>query len=314
MLKYVIRRMLQLVPLLIFVSLVVFFMIRIIPGDPAAVMAGPNAPREAIEALRVSMKLDEPWYTQLGTWYWRLLRGDLGYSYFLHQPVTKALLQRLPATLGLTAGGVFVTLIVGLPLGICAAVRRGTLFDRASVALATLGLSLPAFWLAILMIMVFSVTLNLLPAGGALWARLGAVERLKALILPCVAAGAGQAAVITRLTRSLMIDVLEQEYVTVAQSKGLQWSRVVLKHALKNALVPVLSVVGTIVIGIFGGLVVIETVFTIPGFGRLIVTSVLTRDYPVIQGSLIFAALFYSVVNLAIDVACGSIDPRIRYE
>lgn len=314
MIVYVGRRLVQLIPMLLFVSLAVFALVRLIPGDPALVLAGPNAPREAIERLRDEMRLTEPLHIQIGTWYWNLFHGDLGYSFFLHRPVATALLERIPATLALTLGALLIVVGIGIPLGVCAAVYHNTWIDRFAMLFAAFGVSVPSFWLAIVLILVFSVYLGVLPAGSAMWTLLPLSVKLQSLVLPSIATAVMQAAIVARLTRSTMMDVLTQEYVKVAQAKGLPWGSVVFKHALRNALIAVVTVMGTIAIGIFGGLVVIETVFTIPGLGRLIVGAVLTRDYPIIQGALLFTAVFYSILNLLVDLSYGVIDPRIRYE
>jgi len=313
MMKYLIRRLLQLIPLLIVVSLLVFALLRFIPGDPAEVMAGPMAPPEAIERLRAEMGLDKPVWVQLIVWYKRLLRGDFGYSYFLQCPVATAIMQRLPVTAGLTLGGLLVTISVGIPLGILAAIYRGTLIDRTASLFATLGLAIPNFWLGLMFILVFAVKLQLVPAGGALWARLDLVEKVKTLILPSVAIGVMQAAIVERFTRASLLEVLREQYISTARMKGLSEGMVILKHALRNALVPVVTVLGNIAIGFVGGVVVIETVFSLPGMGRLVIEAVLARDYPVIQGALLFVAAVYALVNLFVDIIYTFINPRIRY-
>jgi peptide/nickel transport system permease protein len=313
MIAYIVRRLLQLVIVLVVVGVVAFLLIHLAPGDPASVMLGPNATLDQVERLRRQLALDRPLPVQFGAWASRVVRGDLGTSHFAQKPVLQVLVQRAEPTLILTSMAILVAVLIGVPTGIVSAVRRGTAADHSVMAMAMLGASIPSFWLGLTLILFFSVRLGWFPSSGVQFFSTHALDSLRYYVLPAVALGFPNSALITRITRSSMLDVLQQDYVRTAESKGLAPSRVVLRHALRNALVPIVTVVGLTVAGLMGGAVVTETVFSIPGVGRLVVQSVLRRDYPVIQAAILLVATIYVVVNLLVDLLYVWVDPRIRY-
>jgi peptide/nickel transport system permease protein len=295
------------------VGIVVFFVIRSVPGDVTAALLGQDATPQQIEDMRRRLNLDQPWPAQFAAWFGGVVQGDLGNSTYMRIPVLQALAQRLEPTgmLALTATLVAVTL--GIGLGVIAAVRHGTVADYAVMVIAMLGLSMPTFWLGLLMIMLFAVTLQWLPAAGYAALSEGAGTTLRYLVMPAVALGFSQAAVIARMTRASLLDTLGEDFVRTARSKGLPPQRVVLRHALRNALLPVLTVIGLSIATLAGGVVVTETVFNIPGAGRLVIESVQRRDYPVLQGAVIAVAAVYALINLLVDLSYLALDPRVRY-
>ena len=295
------------------VGIVVFFVIRSVPGDVTSALLGQDATAQQIEDMRRRLNLDMPWPAQFASWFGGVVRGDLGDSTYMRMPVIEALVQRLEPTgmLALTATLVAVTL--GIGLGVIAAVRHGTVADYAVMVIAMLGLSMPTFWLGLLMIMLFAVTLQWLPAAGYAALSDGAGNTLRYLVMPAVALGFSQAAVIARMTRASLLDTLGEDFVRTARSKGLPPARVVFRHALRNALLPVLTVIGLSIATLAGGVVVTETVFNIPGAGRLVIESVQRRDYPVLQGAVIAVAAVYALINLLVDLSYLALDPRVRY-
>jgi peptide/nickel transport system permease protein len=293
---------------------IVFFLGRLIPGDPAAVMAGAQASAEDIEQMRRLMGLDKPLYEQYVRWFVRLLWGDLGRSIFLDRPVTTAIAERLEPTLLLTAFSLVVAICIGIPVGVISGAYPNTWLDKMLTVIATLGVSLPAFWLGLNLIYLFAITLKLFPPGNYVALSTSFTKNLYYLILPSFSLGFGQSALIARMLRSCMVEVLAQDYIRTARAKGLTERVVVYIHALRNAMVPTSTVIGITVATLMGGAVITETVFNIPGIGRLIISSVLRRDYPVIQGVVLFIALVYVIMNLLVDVLYCFIDPRIRYE
>lgn len=313
MTRYIARRFVALLPVVLVVATVGFFLIHLAPGDPAALMLGPDATVTDVEHLRSVMGLDRPLPVQLGLWYGRILRGDLGYSIFLDQPVVRAVKEHLEPTLLLTAMSVVVSVAIGAPAGIIAAMRRNTWIDQAAMGVALFGLTVPTFWLGLNLILVFSVYLGLFPVAGYVPLHISVLRAVRSLVLPALTLGFNGAGLIARMTRSSMLEVLGQEYVRSARAKGCTEARVVYRHALRNALIPTVTVVGLVVGILLAGVVVTETVFALPGIGRLVITSVLRRDYPVIQGVLMFIAGVYVLVNLAVDVLYVSLDPRITY-
>jgi len=300
MLRYTLGRLAALVPVWLVVSLVVFLLIHLIPGDPARVMVGGDGSEADVQAMRERLGLNEPLAAQYLAWLGRALRGDLGQSIFLGRSVTQAIAERLEPT-------------ISLPTGILSAMRAGRGSDRLLMSLAFLLQSLPSFWTGLTLILVFSVTWNLLPSTGYASLSANPSRHLQHLALPAIALGIGQAALIARMARSSLLEVLGQDYVRTAQAKGLAWPAVVTKHALRNALIPVVTVVGLSFAVLLAGAIVIETVFNLPGVGRLVMQSILRRDYPVIQGVLLFITTTYVLVNLAVDLVYGLIDPRVRY-
>jgi peptide/nickel transport system permease protein len=311
---YVVRRLVGVVPVLILVGIASFLLVHLVPGDPAMVMLGSDATPQQIQTLRTQMGLDRSLPEQFALWVQQVLRGNLGESFFLGRPVSQALLERLPATLQLALLSLFFSLLIGVPAGILAAVRQNTRWDQLVMVTAIGGISIPSFWLGLALILVFSVQFGWLPSGGytPLWEDLR--QGLRVLILPAVSLGFMQAALIARMTRSSMLEVLRQDYVRTAKAKGLNWGRVTLRHALSNAMIPVITTIGTAFGVLLGGAVIVEIVFTYPGLGRLVVLAVQRRDYPLVQGALLLTSVIYVAVNLAVDLLYSVFDPRITYE
>jgi peptide/nickel transport system permease protein len=310
---YLLRRALAIIPVMLVVATVSFVLIRLAPGDPASVLAGPDASPEDLVQLRTALGMDQPLPVQLVKWYARLAQGDLGQSIFLRRPVVQAVVERLEPTLLLTLWGTLLSILIGVPAGIVSARYHNTAVDQSFMALALLGLSIPNFLLGLLMILVFGVWLGWLPVSGYVPLDEGVWHNLRSLLMPAVSLGLVQSALVARITRSSMLDVLREQYILSGRAKGLSERAVVYKHALKNAIIPTLTVIGITVALLIGGAVVIETVFNIPGVGRLIISAVLRRDYPVVQGVVLLIALTYTVINLLVDLAYLVIDPRIRY-
>ena len=313
MTAYVVRRLIAVVPVMLVVATVSFVLIRLAPGDPASVIAGPYASAEDIAQMQRALGLDQPLPVQLVKWWGRLARGDLGDSIFLRRPVIEAILERLEPTLLLTGWSMLVAVLVGIPVGVLSARHHNTVLDQSFMALALLGLSVPNFLLGLLMILCFGVWLGWLPVAGYAPLETGLWPNLRSLIMPALALGLVQSALIARITRSSMLDVLREQYILSGRSKGLSERTVIYKHALKNAIIPTLTVIGITFALLVGGAVVIETVFNIPGLGRLIISAVLRRDYPVVQGVVLLIAVTYTAINLLVDLAYLAIDPRIRF-
>lgn len=306
MLQYVIKRLLSTIPVLIGISLLLFFMLRMLPGDPAQVLAGEMATPEDIRLMRHQLGLDRPIHVQYAFFFSRLARFDLGRSARTQNPVTEEIWARLPNTMLLAVVAITLACLFGIPAGIISAVRPYTWIDYMVTSTAIFGISMPVFWLGLMLVVVFSIILQWLPAGGTgTW---------RHVILPSFTLAAFVVAFIARMTRSSMIEVLSQDYTTTARSKGLKERVVVIKHALKNALIPIITVIGLQFGLLLGGAVLTETVFAWPGLGRLIVDSILARDYPVIQGAILVFGLLYILVNLMVDLLYAYVDPRIRYD
>jgi peptide/nickel transport system permease protein/oligopeptide transport system permease protein len=306
MLQYVIKRLLSTIPVLLGISLLLFFMLRMLPGDPAQVLAGQMASVEDVKLIRHQLGLDRPIIVQYGLFLSRLVRFDLGRSARTQNPVIREVWARLPNTVLLAVAAITLACLFGIPAGIIAAVRPYTWIDYLFTSMALFGISMPVFWLGLMLVVIFSVVLQWLPAGGT--------GSWKHMILPSFTLAAFVVAFITRMTRASMIEVLSQDYTTTARSKGLKEQVVIMKHALKNALIPIITVVGLQFGLLLGGAVLTETVFAWPGIGRLIVDSILARDYPVIQGTILIFGLLYILVNLFVDMIYAFIDPRIRYD
>ena len=313
MTAYVVRRLIAVLPVMLVVATVSFVLIRLAPGDPASVIAGPYASAEDIAQMQRALGLDQPLPVQLVKWWGRLARGDLGDSIFLRRPVIEAILERLEPTLLLTGWSMLLAVLVGIPVGVLSARYHNTVLDQSFMALALLGLSVPNFLLGLLMILCFGVWLGWLPVAGYATLETGIWPNLRSLIMPALALGLVQSALIARITRSSMLDVLREQYILSGRSKGLSERTVIYKHALKNAIIPTLTVIGITFALLVGGAVVIETVFNIPGLGRLIISAVLRRDYPVVQGVVLLIAVTYTAINLLVDLAYLAIDPRIRF-
>jgi peptide/nickel transport system permease protein len=311
--QYILRRLLLLLPVLLIVGIVVFTLVHLTPGDPAAVILGPDATSEQVERLREELGLNEPFFVQFFLWFTGVLRGDLGDSLFLGIPVTTALLQRAEPTILLTLYSLFIAVAIGVPVGVLSAIKRNTIWDRLAMVGAISGVAIPNFVLGILLILVFAVMLGWLPSGRYTDIGDDPIDHFRRMIMPSFALGFSSAALLARLVRSSMLDVLGEDYVRTARAKGVAARHVVTRHALRNALIPAVTVIGYSIGTLLGGAVVTETVFTLPGMGRLVVQSVLRRDFPVIQGAVMLIAAGYVFANLAVDILYVYIDPRIRY-
>ena len=313
MLGFVVRRTLAVVPVLLVVAVLAFLLLRLVPGDPAAVIAGDSATPEQVAALRERLGLDRPIPVQFAIWLADVLRGDLGESYFFRKPVAELIAQRLEPTLALGLAALTIAVLVAVPLGVLAAFRQGSWIDRTVMGLSVAGFSMPVFVLGYLLVYLFSVRLEWLPVQG--YARLseGLLPFLERLVLPAVTLSVVYVALVARITRTSVLEVLDEDYVRTARAKGLTDREVLVRHALRNAAVPILTIVGIGLAVLIGGAVVTESVFAIPGLGRLTVEAVLSRDFPVIQALILLFATGYVFVNLAIDIGYAMLDPRIRY-
>ncbi|ACB86307.1 nickel ABC transporter permease [Natranaerobius thermophilus] len=303
---YIIKRLLQAIPVLFIVTIITFSLVHIMPGDPALIMAGEDADPETVERMREAMGLHRPIHEQYLDWLSGVLQGDLGTSLRDHRPVLPSILQRLPATLHLVLASFVVSFSIGIPIGILSAVKQNTVIDSIARVFALLGISLPNFWLGLMLMFIFSHRLQLLPASGS-----GTIWHL---IMPAIALGTASAGLITRLTRSSMLEVIRQDYVRTARSKGLGEKAIIYKHALKNAMLPVVTIVGLQLAARLGGSVIVETVFAYPGMGRFAFERMMARDMPMIMGILFVFAVIFIVINLITDICYGFLDPRIRYD
>lgn len=312
MLKFVGRRLLATIPLLFFVSLVVFSFVHILPGDPAVLFLGEEADAETLAQFRTRLGFDRPVVLQYADWLLKAVGGNLGRSLRTNQPVTEAILQRLPVTLELMVASLLVSLSIALPMGILSAIKRNSGVDLLSTLFALVGFSLPNFWLGLILIYVFALLLRWLPPSGFVPLFSSAPDNLRSLILPSITLGTALAALVTRQLRSGMLEVLRQDYVRTAQAKGLSGRQVVGKHALKNALISVVTVVGLQIGGLLGNTIITESLFALPGLGRLMIDSIFSRDFFVVQGVILFLAVGYVLSNLAVDILYSYLDPRIR--
>jgi peptide/nickel transport system permease protein len=313
MLRSILNRLFGMIVVMALVVTIVFVIVRVTPGDPAAVMLGPEASAQDIAALRTKLGLDGTILEQFARYILGVVQGDFGQSIFLGQPVAQALLQRAEPTFVLTIFSLLIATVIALPVGILSAYWRGSFFDQAATALAMFAASVPSFWLGLLLMQFFAVKLGWFDTSGYGGPGASFGERLHHLVLPALALGLVSSALITRFTRASMLDVLNDDYVRTARSKGMSETRVVLKHAFKNALIPILTVIGLTAALLISGAVVTETVFGLPGVGNLVVSAVLRRDYPVIQGALLVIAGLYVLVNFVIDMLYLLVDPRVRY-
>jgi peptide/nickel transport system permease protein len=313
MFAYIVRRILATIPVMAVVAVFVFALLYLSPGDPAAIIAGDTATVDDIMRIRAKLGLDQPVYIQFGAWVWRLLQGDLGISIFTNLPVIKLIEQRVEPTVALTVSTLIVSVSAAIPMGVLAAWRAGTWIDRVVMVFAVLGFSVPVFVLAYVLIYVFAIWGDLLPVQGYVSITQGFWPFLSHIILPSMALGMIYAALIARITRASMLDVLAQDYIRTAQAKGLANQQVLIGHALKNAAVPIVTIIGIGVALLISGVVVTETVFAIPGLGRLTVDAILRRDYPIIQGVILIFSAAYVLVNLLVDLSYTLLDPRIRY-
>ncbi|NLW39491.1 MAG: ABC transporter permease [Tissierellia bacterium] len=305
MIKYIARRLLMLIPVLLGVTFIVFTMMYITPGDPARLVLGESAPEEAVEALREEMGLNDPFLVQYFNYMKNLIvHRDLGISYVTRQPVMQEIVAAFPSTLKLAGSAVLFAIILGIPIGIISAVKKYSIFDNVTMAFALIGISMPVFWLGLLLILLFSVKLKMLPSSG--------YASFKHMILPAVSLGAQSVAIIARMTRSSMLEVSGQDYIRTARAKGQKEGTVVLKHAFRNALIPISTSVGLQFGSLLGGAVLTETIFSIPGIGRLMVDSIKMRDFPLVQGSVLVISVAFCIVNLLVDLYYAYIDPRVK--
>jgi peptide/nickel transport system permease protein len=311
--SYIVRRMLATIPVMGVVALFVFSLLYLAPGDPASIIAGDTATLDDIMRIRQKLGLDQPFYIQFGTWAWNLLHGDLGISIFTNLPVWTLIKQRIEPTVALTISTLLITIPVAIPLGVVAAWKAGTWIDRSVMIFAVAGFSIPTFVLAYILILTFSIGLDVLPVQGYVSFRDGFGPFISHLVLPSVTLGLFYAALVARITRASMLDVLSQDYVRTAQAKGLSNREVLIGHALKNAAVPIATIIGIGIALLISGVVITETVFAIPGVGRLVVDAILRRDYPIIQGVILMFSAWYVLINLAVDISYTLFDPRIRY-
>lgn len=311
---YLLRRVLSMAAVLLVVGTVAFFILYLAPGDPASLVLGDQATLEEIAQLRHQMGLDLPLPYRLSLWFWRLVQGDLGRSIYYQTSVLGLILSRLEPSALLSVLGTMLAVVLGVPLGVAAATRRGRVADRLIVAGSVLGMSIPSFWLSLNLILLFSIHLRWAPVSGYVLMAEDPWGALRSLVLPAVSVGVAQAAWLARITRSAMLEVLEQDFVRTARSKGLAERVVVYAHALRNGILPVITVISIVGLTLFSAAIVIEVVFAIPGIGLLVTDSVLKRDYPTIQGTIIFVGVGYAFVNLAVDLFYVLLDPRVRYE
>ncbi len=312
MLTFLGRRLLATVPLLLLVSVVVFSFIHVLPGDPAVLFLGEEATPENLAQFRARLGFDRPLPAQYGEWLARAVRGDLGRSLRTNQPVTEAIVQRLPVTIELLVAALLVSLTIAIPMGIVSAVKRNSGIDLVSTVFALVGFSLPNFWLGLMLIYVFALALRWLPPSGFVPLPSGVGDNLRSLVLPAITLGTALAALVTRQLRSGMLEVLRQDYVRTAEAKGLGQRLVIGKHALKNALIAVVTVVGLQIGGLLGNTIITETLFALPGVGRLMIDAIFSRDFFIVQGVILFLAVGYVLSNLAVDILYSYLDPRIR--
>jgi len=313
MTTYIARRLLVFIPTLLVVAVLVFLMISLVPGDPVMEMLGMDAPPDAVAAKRIELGLDKPVWMRLGWWFGRALRGDLGRSYFLGEPVIQAVAERFPVTLSLSLFALLISMGLGVTAGIIASVKHGSAVDWGVMIVALLALSVPGFWLALNLIFLFAVHWRWFPIGGYVSLVQDPLQFVRHLTLPALSLGLVHAGVTARMTRSCMLEVLGSDYVRTARAKGLPEKVVIIRHALKSALIPIVTVIGISAGVLLGGSVIIETVYNLPGAGRLVVEGVQRRDYPVVQGGILFITCIYLGINLLVDILYAWLDPRIRY-
>jgi peptide/nickel transport system permease protein len=314
MLAYTLRRIAQAVPILLLVSLISFGIMQLVPGDPAAVLAGPNATPDELIKLRQTLGLDKSLLSQIMIFYGNLFQGDLGYSIILGEPVLKVVLERSPISISLALYSLALTVILGLSIGVIAAMKHNRWIDQAAMTFALIGVSVPNFWLGLVMIVLFSVHLGWLPTGGYVPFFEDPVGWFLAATMPAVSLAMMQIGLLARLTRSTMLEVLGQDYIRTARAKGASEPRVIIKHAMSNVLIPVVTVLGMILSVLLSGSVIVETIFAVPGIGALLGNAILGRDYPMIQGGLIFVAAVLLILNIVVDVLYAWLDPRVRVQ
>ncbi|MEK3912657.1 nickel ABC transporter permease [Paenibacillus sp. FSL H7-0331] len=306
MFSYIIKRVLQMIPTLIGVSILVFILIHAVPGDPARLVAGNDATEEDVALVRDRLGLNEPLYAQYGAYLVNLAKGDLGTSLRSNRPVMTEILTRFPTTIMLTLMAIVIMIIVGLFAGIFSATKPNSLRDNATMMFSLFGISMPVFWLGLMLILIFSYYLRVLPSGGS--------DSFKYFILPALAIGLSSSAILARLTRSSVLEVIHQDFVRTARAKGVKENLVIYKHTLKNALIPIITIIGLEFGHLLGGAVLAETVFSMNGLGRYVIQSIQFRDYPAIQGTVLFIATIFVIVNLIVDLCYSLVDPRVRYD
>ncbi|MFK9093041.1 ABC transporter permease [Bacillus salipaludis] len=310
--KYIIRRLFDLLPTIFVVAVIVFIITRLIPGDPASVMLGPQASVEDIESLRQKLGLNDPLYVQFFHYIGDLLRGNFGISLTYNEPIVQLILERFPNTLVLAASALIIALMIGVPAGIISASKQNSLLDYSVMLVSLIGVSMPIFWLGVMLVLYFSVNLGWFPATGMGSLEEGLIPYLKHLILPSITLATIPMATFARITRSSMLEVISQDYIKTARSKGLSEFWVICKHAFKNALTPLLTVLGMQISMMLGGAVLTETIFSWPGMGRLIVDAIDKRDFVVVQGTVLFIAVIFVLVNLLVDVMYKVVNPRVN--
>jgi peptide/nickel transport system permease protein len=313
MLRGVIYRLLQAIPVVVIFAVLVFMLLQLLPGDPAVAIAGSEATPEAVDRIRQQLGLDRPRFEQLLSWFNRLAHGDFGKSLILNQSVVSAVIERLPVTLSLSFLSLVITLPTGISLGVLAAYWRNTWLDSFVMVTALLGVSMPSFWLGILSVILFSVTLGWLPPAGYSPISMGVWPWFSALIQPAIVLALFQIGFLARITRSAMLDVLDQDFIRTARAKGLDEWHTITKHAFRNTLIPVVTVTGIIISLLIGGSVVVEQVFALPGIGRLIVQGILARDYPLVQGTMLIFGFSFVLINILVDIVYMLVDPRVRF-
>lgn len=314
MLRYIFQRILSLIPVLFIVGIIVFLIVHLTPGNPAHIILGQDSSKESVQALEEQLGLNEPLPMQFLHWTENVLKGDLGQSVYSNEAVTTIIWSHFGPTFSLMSLSLILTLIIAIPLAILAVWQRGSWLEKVFVPVSLLGVSIPSFWLAIILVLIFAVFIPIFPVAGYTNIQAGLSQWLYHLILPSMILAIVEIGIIARMLRDSMLEAVNQDYTKTARAKGLHEYEILIKHVLRNALLPTTTIIGMIIAGLLGGTVIIETIFTIPGIGQLLIDSIYRRDYPVIQGTVLFIALIYVLVNLAIDLIYGLIDPRIRYE
>ena len=312
--KYIIRRIFDLLPTIFVVAVIVFIVTRMIPGDPASVMLGPQASVEDIEALREKLGLNEPLFTQFFQYIGNLLQGNLGVSYTYNEPIMSLIMERFPNTVILAISALIIAVIIGIPAGIISAAKQNSLLDYSVMLVSLIGVSMPIFWLGVMLVLYFSVNLGWFPATGMGTLEEGFIPYIKHLILPSITLATIPMATFARITRSSMLEVISHDYIKTARSKGISEFLVICKHAFKNALTPILTVLGMQISMMLGGAVLTETIFSWPGMGRLIVDAIDKRDFVVVQGTVLFIAVIFVIVNLLVDILYKVVNPRVNYQ
>jgi peptide/nickel transport system permease protein len=312
--RYILNRLVQSIPVIALVSLISFCIMQLVPGDPATLIAGPSATPQELDNVRRNLGLDQPFHIQVLRYYTNLLQGDLGRSLFLGKPVLDATLERLPVSMSIAVYSMLLTVLLGLLSGLVAALRQNTLVDQAVMLFALLGVSLPNFWLGLMMIVLFGVHWGWLPTGGYVPYTTSFYGWLLSSTMPAISLAMLNAGLLARITRSTMLEVLRQDYIRTAKAKGLPGWMIIGKHALKNVMIPVMTVIGIIFSLLLSGSLIIESIFSVPGIGSLLGSAILRRDYPMIQGGLLFVASSLMLLNITVDILYAYFDPRVRYD